>query len=323
MKLSVAMCTYNGAEYIRDQLDSILSQTVPVNEIVICDDNSKDNTVEIAEEYKAEFKDIQWTISKNVPGLGVTSNFEKAISLCTGDIIFTADQDDVWYKNKVSLMVQAFEADPQAVLVFSNADVTELNTEKVYGQFWRTIPFSQSQLEKFYSGEYYEVLCKQNVVTGAMMAIKRDFALSCMPFPKNGLLHDDWLAICAPVYGKIIPIEERLIAYRQHGNNEVGAGLFKHAVRWLKNLKKRKPWAHAVERSVNFYERYEKQFTVEQKKKFHSWYEFNKKRDRLDRDGRFKAIIFLLRNLFNGNYRRYICPFYAVWVQDLLYVIFK
>ncbi|MCD8338562.1 MAG: glycosyltransferase family 2 protein [Lachnospiraceae bacterium] len=320
MKLSVAMCTHNGAEYIRDQLDSILSQALPISEIVICDDDSEDDTLGIIEEYKTDYQDTDWKIYRNRPALGVTSNFEKAISLCTGDIIFTSDQDDVWYEKKVSRMIQAFEENPKAVLVFCNADVTEADTTMIRGEFWKTIPFDETQRNKFLTGDVYDVLRRHNVVTGAMMAMKRDFALQCMPFPKGGMLHDDWLALCAPVYGGIVPVDERLIAYRQHGNNEVGAGLYQHAVRWLKNARKRKPWAHAVERSMCFYETYRERLTEEDNKQFFSWYQFNLKRDRMSDSGLFASLGFLFLNLINGEYRKNVCPFLATWVQDFIYI---
>jgi glycosyltransferase involved in cell wall biosynthesis len=95
MKLSVAMCTYNGAQYIEKQLLSILNQELPINEIVICDDGSNDDTLEKVENIAANYQDVAWKILQNAPQLGVTKNFEKAITLCTGDIIFLSDQDDI------------------------------------------------------------------------------------------------------------------------------------------------------------------------------------------------------------------------------------
>ena len=90
MKVSVAMCTYNGHQYIKEQLLSILEQTIPIDEIIICDDGSKDATIQIIIEYMNAYPGVIKLI-KNSQNLGYTKNFEKAICLCSGDIIFLAD----------------------------------------------------------------------------------------------------------------------------------------------------------------------------------------------------------------------------------------
>jgi len=101
MTTSVALCTYNGAKYIEEQLRSIIDQTHRVNEIVVCDDGSIDETLEIVEKIKQQTSDIDFKISVNKPNLGVCANFDKAIHECSGDIIFLSDQDDIWMKNKL------------------------------------------------------------------------------------------------------------------------------------------------------------------------------------------------------------------------------
>lgn len=120
MKTSVAMCTYNGAKYIREQLDSILNQSHLVDEIVICDDGSIDETIEIIKRIKRNTA-IPISIYINEPHLGVNLNFEKAIKLCQGDIIFLSDQDDIWEENKVDTIIGYFSTHEDKNVVFGDA----------------------------------------------------------------------------------------------------------------------------------------------------------------------------------------------------------
>ena len=101
--ISVAMCTYNGEKYIQEQLESIIYQSVPPDEIVICDDCSNDATLEIVKDILNSYDGIVQLVS-NKHNLGYRKNFEKAISLCHGDIIFLSDQDDVWSSNKIEII---------------------------------------------------------------------------------------------------------------------------------------------------------------------------------------------------------------------------
>lgn len=100
MKLSVALCTYNGESFLQQQLDSILQQELSVDEIVICDDGSTDRTISIIESYKQRYHYPTFILEQNKKNKGVRKNFEYAISLCSGDIIFLSDQDDVWQCEK-------------------------------------------------------------------------------------------------------------------------------------------------------------------------------------------------------------------------------
>lgn len=120
MTVSVAMCTYNGAQYIEEQLLSILHQSVPVDEIVICDDGSTDETIEIIKRIKRDAA-IPISIHINEPHLGVNLNFEKAIKLCHGDIIFLSDQDDIWEENKVDTIIDYFSTHEDKNVVFGDA----------------------------------------------------------------------------------------------------------------------------------------------------------------------------------------------------------
>ena len=108
LKVSVALCTYNGARYIFAQIESIFKQTLPPDEIIICDDGSNDGTPEIIGDIIGAPRDIDIQLIKNDINLGYVRNFEKAVGLCTGDVIFLSDQDDIWFPERIELMVKPF-----------------------------------------------------------------------------------------------------------------------------------------------------------------------------------------------------------------------
>ena len=130
-KISVAICTYNGAKYVKQQLDSIINQTLRVNEIVVGDDGSSDDTIGIIEEIRNEYTEIEWNIIINKPGLGCCANFDDTIKRCTGDIIFLSDQDDIWDSKKVESIVKWFELNPQKDVVFSTFGVRLLANKHI------------------------------------------------------------------------------------------------------------------------------------------------------------------------------------------------
>ncbi len=128
MKISVAMCTFNGAQYLGEQLASLLAQIRLPDELIICDDGSRDNTCDILRAFAGKVP-FEIHIHVNETTLGSTKNFEKIISLCSGDIIALSDQDDVWYPQKLSLIEQAFLQNPQMGGVFTNAEIVDQNLE--------------------------------------------------------------------------------------------------------------------------------------------------------------------------------------------------
>lgn len=133
MKISIAMSTYNGEKFIREQLDSIVNQSVLPNEIVISDDCSSDNTLEIIKEYSDKFKNIIWKISRNEVNLGWRKNFKTVINKTSGEYVFLADQDDIWVKDKIKTMIKCFENNSNILLLCSNYVLWNYDTnEKKY-----------------------------------------------------------------------------------------------------------------------------------------------------------------------------------------------
>ena len=126
MSISIAMCTYNGEMYLQDQLDSIAKQTRLPDELVICDDNSSDHSLIIVEKFLTQ-SSFPVKIYKNQTNIGSTKNFEKAISLCGGDIIALADQDDVWHVDKLNITEESFCSSTNIGVVFSNGNCVDEN----------------------------------------------------------------------------------------------------------------------------------------------------------------------------------------------------
>src|SRR5262245_47180770 len=124
MRLSIALCTYNGAVYLKEQLDSLAAQTRMPDELVISDDRSTDDTLRLIEEFAAT-AGFPVRLSVNESNLGIAKNVEKAISLCRGDVILLSDQDDVWHADKLETVEGIFEVKPQLSLVFSNAELVD------------------------------------------------------------------------------------------------------------------------------------------------------------------------------------------------------
>ncbi len=217
--ISVAMCTCNGAPYLRQQLESITAQTHPPNELVVCDDRSTDNTVTILKNYMAG-STFPVHLFFNEHQLGPTNNFEKAISLCTGNLVALSDQDDIWRSDKLEWIADAFARSPQAGAVFSNADVVNEHGDPLGLSLWQDY-FNKSDRLKFAEGHATEVLLRHNVVTGATLALRAEFRNLLLPIPSQWL-HDAWIALMIAACADIVPLPEPLIQYRRHSQQRIG-----------------------------------------------------------------------------------------------------
>jgi glycosyltransferase involved in cell wall biosynthesis len=229
------LCTYNGEKYIGELLYSLINQTVQPDEIIICDDKSKDNTVSIINGILAKW-DGKWKVVKNEINLGYKKNFQKAIELCTGDIIFLCDQDDVWNKEKIKYVQEAFQNNPNAVLVFHDAQLVNSELQEIEPSFWNILHFDS----KTFKSTQYQSLLYRNVVQGAACAFRKNLFYLSRPFPSQAI-HDEWLALNAIKYGQLFPLNKCLLKYRQTGNNEIGAleGTSKVKIKkWLFSLKR-------------------------------------------------------------------------------------
>ena len=226
MKISVALIVYNGTKYICQQLDSILAQTYKVDEIIVCDDASYDNTKEILEEYKSNHPNI-FFIHYNNQNIGPTKNIEKAIQACTGELILLADQDDYWEANKVKTIFKYFEQNPTMNGVFSSGSLINSNGEldNKYN-LWDSMGFPYKAIKS--NNDLIDKLnlyinTVENALTGATLAIRKDLPFLNQPFPiiKN-LVHDRWLAINLAETNSLGVLEDKLIHYRIHSEQAIG-----------------------------------------------------------------------------------------------------
>jgi len=208
-----------------EQLKSIADQTVSVDELVVCDDRSKDDTIEIIKSFAATSKFLV-RIYVNEENLGSTRNFEKCLSLCSGDIILLCDQDDRWRKDKVQKQVAFLNARPEIDAVFSDAEKINDDSEPAGGTIWEEIEFDKVRQQIWKEGRPHEILFNGFVVTGATLAIRKSCLERMMPFPTHvpDLIHDAWLAMVLSLENKIDFIAETLIAYRIHSSQQVGFG---------------------------------------------------------------------------------------------------
>ncbi len=219
MKISVALAAYNGEKYIKEQIVSILDNLSADDELIISDDNPKGKTKSVIESISdGRIKYIEG------PSKGVIKNFENAIKHCTGDIIILSDQDDVWFKNKVSEIVKA--VGDGADMVVHNAQVTDVNLNPVSTTF-KDFGFKRG---------YWQNIIK-NTYIGCCMAFRKEMVQAILPFPEKIPMHDQWIALIAEKYFKIAVIDTPLMNYRRHSETVTGKKTTAiQKIIWRKNI---------------------------------------------------------------------------------------
>jgi cellulose synthase/poly-beta-1,6-N-acetylglucosamine synthase-like glycosyltransferase len=226
LRVSVALGTHNGANYLREQLESILAQTHPVDEIVLSDDASHDGTVELAERIIDEHRATDaatptLAVLRNAVALGVTRNFEQALTAASGDLIALCDQDDVWHPDRIERGLAAIARRPRTELVAAEARLVDEVGRPIGRSLFETLGVDDELRRRLESGGAFNELLKRNVVTGATMMVTRALVERASPFPASWV-HDEWLAIVASVGGGLALVAEPVIDYRQHGGNQIG-----------------------------------------------------------------------------------------------------
>jgi glycosyltransferase involved in cell wall biosynthesis len=219
-RISVALCTYNGARFLQPQLDSILAQTRLPDELVVCDDSSTDDTLAILLAFRQRAP-FPVRVVCNETRLGSTKNFEKAIGICTGDIIATCDQDDVWLPEKLALGQAAFDVDARRGLVFSDAEVVDENLQSVGYGMWDAIEFGPVARMRMRHGRDFEILLRQWVVTGATSMFRSRYRQVVLPIPEHWI-HDAWIALTVAALAPVAFIEQPTVQYRQHAAQQIG-----------------------------------------------------------------------------------------------------
>jgi glycosyltransferase involved in cell wall biosynthesis len=223
MRISVAMCTFNGAEFLPAQLESIAQQTRPPDEIIACDDASTDATRILLESF-AESSRIPVSLHFADENIGSVRNFERATRLCNGDIIVLSDQDDVWRHDKLELIEQSFARNPRTGIVFSDAEIVDEHLNSLGRRMWEEVGFDAHKQKLIRTGRALEVLIYGWTVTGATMAFRSKFVKFALPIPANvAMIHDGWIALTIGAVAEVDFIAEPLIKYRQHERQQIGA----------------------------------------------------------------------------------------------------
>ena len=232
-RLSIVLCTYNGAAYLQSQLDSLLGQTLRPDEIVIGDDGSTDATMEILRRFAARAGEsgVEVRLHRNPHNLGYIENFSGGLRRARGELLFLCDQDDVWHPAKLARMVAAFEADPRLLLLHSNARLVDAQGVSLHCSMFDALQLTAQEKQAIHAGAAFEVVLRRSFVTGATAALRRgliDLALPVAP----GWIHDEWLAAVAAASGRLDFIDDMLIDYRQHGANQIGASRRTLLMKW-------------------------------------------------------------------------------------------
>mgnify|MGYP003576945079 CR=1 FL=1 len=203
--VSIALCTYNGERFLKEQLDSLINQDYPSIEIIIVDDCSTDRTLEILNQYSSQHSFIK--VVQNSQNLGYKQNFEKAIALCEGDYIALSDQDDIWQPNKISLLSENIG---EHILIYHDSefiDETGLSLNK-----------KMSDIVNLYSGKHPEAFVFFNSVSSHALMFKKELKKHLERFPKY-INHDAWIGFVAANIGSLKILNLSLVKYRQHSHS--------------------------------------------------------------------------------------------------------
>lgn len=241
-KVEILLASYNGAKYIQEQLDSILSQTYKNIFITILDDASSDETIEIIKRY-IEVNPSKISLKVHSKNQGIINTFSTLLSLSSANYVMCSDQDDIWLPHKVEeTMKKMIENEKKLgkafpILIHTDLIIVDERLNKLDDSFWNYINIDAAK------GQNLNRLLVQNIVTGCTMLMNRSLISLAVPFPQNILMHDWWIALIACSLGKIDYVQHPTLLYRQHRNNSLGAkkyNLFIYIKRFLSKKERSK-----------------------------------------------------------------------------------
>ena len=265
MKISVAMCIYNGEKYLKAQLDSLSSQTYKNFKLIARDDGSSDKTLEILKSY-----DIELLPSNE--NLGVKGSFETLLKYAfensDADYFMFCDQDDVWNQDKVKLTLQKmYEMEKlyknTPILVHTDLEVVDENLHTINPSFMKLQNLNEKKNK-------LNNLLIQNTITGCTVMINRDLAKLCLPMSSNAIVHDWWVGLVASYFGKIGYVDDSTIKYRQHTSNTIGAKGFDIGF-VLKSISKKVSLGGNISQSKGFFQQFKNELdedTIEMLQEF-------------------------------------------------------
>lgn len=220
--IDILMATYNGSKYLTEQIDSIINQTYKNWTLYIRDDGSNDDTLNIINEFCNKYPDKIILIDDNKAGLGSKNNFAELLLYSKNEYCMFCDQDDVWLNNKIEISInnminsESLYGKGTPILVHTNLKVVDKKLNILDNSYWdfQGLNGSNTTINK---------LMVENNITGCTMIINKALKEKVVSIPQNAIMHDWWIGLIASTLGKIVPIQEPTILYRQHENNEVGA----------------------------------------------------------------------------------------------------
>jgi glycosyltransferase involved in cell wall biosynthesis len=232
-RLSIVICTYNGAAYLQAQLDSLLAQTCLPDEIVIGDDGSTDATLDILQLFAAGARaaGVEVQLRRNPANLGYVANFSAGLRQAGGDVLFLCDQDDVWRPDKLALMAARFADDPQLLLLHSDARLVDAGGVSLQCSLFDALQLTSDEKRTIHEGRAFDVVLRRSFVTGATAALRRELVGLGLPVAPEWI-HDEWLTAIAAAAGRLDFIDEPLIDYRQHEANQIGMRKRTLAMKW-------------------------------------------------------------------------------------------
>jgi glycosyltransferase involved in cell wall biosynthesis len=208
MSISVCMTTYNGEKYIKEQLDSILCQLGEDDEVIISDDSSTDQTVNIIKSYN----DKRIKLFEEQKFFSPTYNFENSLKYATKDFIFLSDQDDVWLPAKVATVLKYLK---EHDLVVSDCIVVDEDLKVLDESFFGLVNSGNGFFKNFVKNTYI----------GCCMAFRRSVLEYILPFPSKIAMHDIWIGLSTEMKGTVFFLKEPQILYRRHENTATLSGL--------------------------------------------------------------------------------------------------
>ena len=223
--ISVCITTFNGQAYIAEQLESILAQLGPDDEIVLSDDGSSDSTLDIVSRLNdgriRVFHHDASTVRTGFILDRPTHNFENALRQAKGDVVFLSDQDDVWLPGKVETMCSALK---EADLAVHDCRVVDSNLNELLPSYFQWIGIHQGVWSNFIRASYL----------GCCMALRRNVLEAALPFPETKVGHDLWLGIVADMKFRTVLVRKSLILYRKHDASKTTSGRKSSNSLWYK-----------------------------------------------------------------------------------------
>jgi hypothetical protein len=221
--IEVVLCAFNGEKYIRQQVESILQQSARPARLSIYDDGSTDRTTQVVEEIiGGDTGGVEVVLHRNPDNLGYVKNFEQGIRNASHDFIALSDQDDIWERDKLEVLMSAFDEDTG--IVFSDALLVDQHGASLHHTLWQAIRLTPQRQARFgRRAQARKLLVQQSFVTGAALVMRSALVPRLPPFPPAAP-HDYWIAIVAAELSSLKPVDRPLYRYRQHPDNVMGQG---------------------------------------------------------------------------------------------------